>query len=291
VKTTVTIGIPTLTAADAAPGWARLERCLISIEQCTNFDRFDVKVIVCDDGSSSDNLALNKTVIHNRPKLQGVAGLEMLMSEHRSGIAASWNKLTRHRNSQVVALLNDDIEVVDDWLDVLVYSVMENPSVGMVGLNSYLALTKEQHADVFPKTAKPHEMVPLIDYREAHLLDGGGSLISAQGAIFAFRRDAFELVGGFDERYFVYYEETDFGVALRKQKLYPFMANHPVVYHMGGATNSDPRNLDAAAHMARSKGLFMEKWGKSFSELRQEFVGSYTRPNLREWNSQIANWT
>lgn len=284
MRPSVLIGVPTLNGPD------RLRRCLKSIEDCTDFDAFgEVKVMVCDDGSTEENLKLGKDAVHNSAKLRAQAGLEMLVSKERCGIAASWNKLVRHQRTNVAVLLNDDIEVVEDWLDVLVYSVTENSSAGMVGLNSYLALTKEQHASLHPD-ARPHERIPTVDYREAHLLDGGGSLISAHGPIFAFRRDAYDLVGGFDERYFVYYEETDFSVSLRRQGLLPFIANYPIVYHLGGATNSDPQNLDAAAHMSRSKILFTEKWGMSFSELREEFTRSYTRPVLREWNSQIANW-
>jgi len=276
----ITIGVPTLNGPD------RLFRCLRSIAECTNLE--GVRVLVCDDGSTPDNLKFNKDTIHNfSPE---IPGLEMLMNGGRFGIAKSWNLLTRHyADAKIIVLLNDDVEVVDYWLDVLRYSLEANPCAGMVGLNSYIALMKDQHASLHPN-ALPHERLPLVDYREAKLLDGDGSILSAQGPIFAFRKDVFDLVGGFDERYFVYYEELDFAVSLRKNGLFSFVTSYPMTYHMGGATNSDTRNLVASDHMARSRRLFIEKWGKTPAELREEFFADYKRPRLREWTSQIQNW-
>lgn len=279
----ITIGIPTLN------GHWRLRRCLVSIAECTPLlSSGEVRVLVCDDGSNEEQLQENKKVIHTME--EKIPGLKMLMHQGRLGIAKGWNDLTRHYDAEIIALLNDDVEVMPWWLEVLLYSLRENPKAGMVGLNSWMHLIKEQHAKIFPKETEPHERVPLIDYREANLLDGGGSILSAQGPIFAFRKEAYDLVGGFDERYFVYYEELDFAVALRKKGLFSYVASYPVVYHMGGATNSDPFNLNAAEHMARSRKLFIEKWGKTPAELREEFRAVYERPRLREWTSQIQNW-
>lgn len=278
----ITVGIPTLN------GPALLERALKSIADCTKFDG-GVRVLVCDDGSEADKLQSNKDIVHTWASR--IPGLQMLMNNARCGIATSWNRLTRHySDAQIIVLMNDDIEVVDYWLDVLAYSLRENPKAGMVGLNSYVSLIKQQYAKMFPSDALPHERMPLVDYREAHLMDGGGSMLSAQGPIFAFRKEAFDLVGGFDERYFVYYEEVDFAVSLRRKGLYSFMASYPLCFHQGGATNSQEKNINASEHMARSGKLFAEKWGKSFSELREEFRNDYVRPALREWTSQIQNW-
>jgi GT2 family glycosyltransferase len=269
----VTVGIPTLNGPD------RLRRCLRSIAECTDWSAFgpgNVKVLICDDGSTPENLEANKHVLHEAERLRQVSGAEMIMSPTRDGIAKSWNKLVRHQACDVAALLNDDIEVVEHWLDVLVYSVMENPQAGMIGLNSYVGVIKGQ----VPPPLR-------VDYCESHLLSGGGRLVSSQGPIFAFRRDVYDLVGGFDERYFVFYEECDFGVALRQKGYVHYMADYPRVYHMGGATNSEPKNLDAASQIAASREKFRQKWGRSFEQIRQEYGPA---PTAREWNTQINNW-
>lgn len=284
----IVVGIPTLNGPD------RLGRVLRSIRECTNFDRFDVKVLVCDDGSTPEKLEQNKAEIHGEDTLRHRAGLEMLMHQSRRGIAAGWNSTVRHMPADVHVLLNDDVEVVPHWLDVLVFGVTQNEIAGMVGLNAYTGVIKEQ-VEQWPAKiigTEPHAYRPRIDYNEAHFLDGDGSLITSCGFAFAFRRDVYEKVGGFDERYFCYYEEVDFGVALRRIGYRHFMASYPIIYHMGGATNSDIANVNASEQMLRSRGLFAEKWGGSPDKIRRLFAQddaeSMRMFSVRHWNTQLA---
>jgi GT2 family glycosyltransferase len=280
----VLIGIPTLNGPD------RFNRALASIAECTPFDRYDVKVITIDDGSTPANLEANKEVLFRQLTLLRKANLEMLMHMARKGIAASWNALSRFEPADVVVLLNDDIEVVPRWLDVLVHAVTKNPQIGMVSLNQYTALTKGQHRAAHPDLL-PHVAEPILAYRESRLMRAQGQLLAAQGSIFAFRREVYDLVGGFDERYFCFYEELDFGVACCERGLVHAIADYPVVYHMGGATLSEPQNLDAKAQLVRSRALFHEKWGASIEELRARFAGRPRGEELSEWNTSLEQLT
>lgn len=270
----VLIGIPTLNGPE------RLERLLTSIKTHTTMAP-EINILVADDGSLDENLKLNKDVVTRHC-------VEMLMSE-RTGIAATWNRIVRHDRGQhdIIVLINDDIEVVEHWLDVIVYSLKNNKHIGMLGLNSYCGVTHGQ-LEVINST-------PLrIDYHEANLLDGGGTLLSSHGPIFAFRKEVYEQVGGFDERYFVFYEELDFGVACRRAGYVNYMSSYPIVYHMGGATNSDPVNLDAQQHIHTSRIKFNNKWKLTLDQLRNEFVAKYMTEYkdiiLKQWNTQIYNW-
>jgi GT2 family glycosyltransferase len=283
--TDVLIGIPTLN------GPQRLARCLAAMDQCTDWGVWSgrVKLLVCDDGSTRENLEAGKEIVcgSKGASLRERAGLEMLMHPTRMGIARSWNDLTRHQWTEVVVLANDDIEVEHDWLDVLYHSVTRNEVLGMVSLNQRVSVTKGQLEAAFPHLL-PHEREPHIDYHEARLMTGAGTLLAAQGSIFAFRREVFDAVGGFDDaRYSVFYEEVDFGVMLRSRGLLHAIASYPIVIHMGGATTSDPKNLDARAELERSRKAFHEKWGLSPSELREKYRPRAPTPALDEWNTQL----
>lgn len=264
VESKIAVGIATLNDA------ARLARCLDSIRE--NVPAFPFRLLVCDDGSREEELEANKTVIHENEWLREHCGLEMLMNEARLGIPTTWNRLVRHQNADAHVILNDDVEVVRHWLDVLAYSALANAKVGMVGLNSYLGLGERPR---------------LLDYRVAHLDDGGGSLICSKGFAFAFRRDVYELVGGFDERYFAFYEEVDFGVSLRERGYGSYMASYPIIEHGIGLTTTDKRNMDAEACMAASREKFREKWGCKPGDLR----GRWPRvpAPTHEWNSTLVD--
>lgn len=282
-KPRILVGIPTLNGAE------RLWRCLYSIGETVDFHRHDVRVLVADDGSTDEDLKQNFATVH-RAATCCIPGVEMLYGHGRTGIAKAWNRLVRHDPARdIVILLNDDVEVAPDWLDAMVYTLVENPTLGMVGFNTYCGVTKAQ-------VAKERGEPLRIDYSEARVMDGGGALLSSHGPAFGFRRAAYDEVDGFDERYYVFYEEMDFGVALCKRGYRHAMLSYPVLYHMGGATNSDPKNLDAVKHMAESKAKFHEKWGASLAELRQQFRfaddAAYPRglSRWREWCTQVKVW-
>lgn len=261
----ILVGVPTLNGPD------RLDRCLASIRKYTNTDLFDVTVLVSDDASTPENLKLNKDVVHRH-------GVEMLMSETRLGVSKQWNRLVRHvPDAGIVVLLNDDVEVVEDWLDVLVFSLARNYQLGMISLRCETGVTSE--------TGQPR---PRIDYHEADLLDANGTLLSSGGACFAFRRESWLLAGGFDERYFCFYEEIDFGVTLAlKHNMWHAFASYPIVYHLGGATIAT--NHDGNAVLLESRGAFWAKWQKTLDQMRDE-LWQRRRDDLLlwfEWNTAV----
>ena len=280
LMTKILIGVPTLNGSE------RLERCIRALIHNTNFSKFDTKILIADDGSTDENIILNKNVVHNLST--DYYPIQMLYGQGRTGIASTWNRLTKHFGDwpDIVVLINDDVEVVKDWLDALVFSLVNNPKIGMLGLNTYCGLTDGQ------LTVNP----PIVDYIESNILLGNGMLVSAHGPIFGFRKAVYNEIGGFDERYFCFYEEVDFGVALRYNGYINAMLSYPICFHMGGATNSEPKNLNAQQCMSESKQKFHAKWKLSLDELRNIFkidgekVRRHDFVNV-EWNTQIKNWT
>jgi GT2 family glycosyltransferase len=258
------IGIPTLNGSE------RLDRALFSIFHFTERSLLSqCVVLVADDGSDEEELEKNK-------KICAHYGVEILFGHGRTGVAATWNRLCRHSNSKAMVLINDDIEVVADWLDVLLYSVEENKHAGMVSLSCIMGALWE--------TTKG---LVRIDYHEANLLSANNALLASGGAIFAFRRDVYDLAGGFDQRYFCFYEEIDFGVTLGYKGFFHYIANYPNPFHLGGQTTSSEKNISASKCLVESREKFAEKWQKTPDVLRKEFAAREAPSKLLEWNSQI----
>lgn len=258
----VTIGIPTLNDP------RRLDRCLKSIMAHTQ--KSAAAVLVCDDGSKEEALEGNKDVT-------STYRVPMLMNQARLGVAESWNRLTRHAaahfGSRVMVLVNDDVEVVADWLDALVFSVLENPHAGMVGLPSWPGVTSE--------TFKP----PLApNYYEATMRHGHGLLASC-GYCFAFSVEKFEAVGGFDSEYFCFYEDVSYGLALLHKGWPSYMLDRPIVLHQVGATTRNLGNIDAKAQIEESRAKFKAKW-QSVAHQREIFKDKRW-PECVSWNSGL----
>lgn len=264
-KPEICIGIPTLNGSE------RLARTLDSIRKHTPLSTMKAKVFVSDDCSFEQNIESNKRICMN-------FGIEMLTAPNRYGVAAQWNRLTRHTEASVVILMNDDVEVVEDWLEVLAFTIRNNPHVGMAGLKAFEGVNSMNFTPPLPHS-----------YNEA-VLERGQSMLSSSGFIFAFSREKFDAVGGFDENFFCFYEEVDFGVRLLEKGYPSYMLSHPIVVHQGGATTSDRRNVDARRVMDESRDKFMAKYG-SIRQLRERLVSAEAEKSFQkshvQWNTML----
>jgi GT2 family glycosyltransferase len=261
----VSIGIPTLNGPD------RLRRCLKSIR--INTPRAEpFKVLVVDDCSTPENLQRNKDVIHE-------FGVEMITHQERFGVARGWNDLTRHTNAPWVVLMNDDVEVVPDWYEALVFSLKNNLHAGMIGLTAYQGVNSSNFTPP-----------PIKSYNEARMQLGVG-MLSATGFLFGFERRKFDKVGGFDDKYFLFYEEIDFGVQLMDKGWPSYMLSYPTVLHQGGASTSDSRNVpDTQGVMAESREHFKTKFG-SINYVRENRIEPKVGyPKLIQWNTMLKTW-
>ena len=77
----------------------------------------------------------------------------------------------------------------------------------------------------------------------------------------ALRRDAFMRVGGFDERFFLYFEDIDLCLRLREQVGEVVYEPSILVHHVRGAAAATDR-ASARLHYRRSQALFWSLHGK-----------------------------
>jgi GT2 family glycosyltransferase len=262
----ISIGIPTVN------GSHRLERCLSHIFKDDSVKRFNAEVLVVDDGSDESHLARNKEFCDQ---------YKARLIEHgsRRGVPTGWNTLTQHSINDIVILLNDDIEVMKHWLDVVVYTLQNNPSIGAVGLNSY--------------EGRRETMPPVASYNESHPMFGGVQhpLLSCCGSAFAFRKSDYHSVGGFDERYFCFYEEIDFCLSLMTIGKRSCILTYPTLHHYVAETTTTVL-ANPQAVMEESQQKFESKWNVKWKEIRTKFNSSTIPPVpiVNEWNSTIAVW-
>jgi len=262
----VVIGIPTLNGPE------RLRTCLAAIKRHTPWARERVKVLALDDCSTYDGLEGNKCVAHEY-------GIDLLMHDARRGVAAGWNNLTRQTAARIVILMNDDVEVVPDWYEALVFSLRNNEHAGMIGLPAYTGVN-----------GRNFRMPGVPSYNEAKM-QHGHKMLSTTGFLFGFRRERFDEIGGFDERFFLFYEEVDFGYRLLQKGWPSYMLSYPTVIHQGGATTSDRQNVsDPSAYMLESRDKFIQKHGGSIAELRDKLPKGYVYPEVVEWNTMLKTW-
>jgi GT2 family glycosyltransferase len=192
---------------------------------------------------SRQTLAPVRTVVVDNASTDGSLdglgeGVEVIRLESNEGFARANNvAVSRVDDCDWVALLNPDAFPEPAWLEELVRAAREHPEYAFFGSRlvdhgtpTLLDGTGDQYHVSGWAWQRDHGR-PRADVDETTAQEIFGP--SAAAALY--RRDAFLEVGGFDERYFCYYEDVDLAFRLR-------LAGHRCLYvpssavrHVGAA--------------------------------------------------------
>lgn len=223
--------IPTLAADE------NLLACLSSLDRQT-FGDFEVIVV--------DNSA------------QGLVGrlhvaAKVLEEKSNAGFGAAINHAAAASRSRYLATINDDAVAHPGWLGSLVEAMESRPAAGMCASQVRLF-----GSDLLDSAA----MVIAADgssKQRGHLQPtgayaSGGEALLPSGSAAIYRRSAFEEAGGFDEDFFLYCEDTDLGLRLRRAGWTCLYAPDAVVEH--GYSRSAGRASPLKAYLVERNRLF-----------------------------------
>jgi GT2 family glycosyltransferase len=186
------------------------------------------EVIVVDNGSSDGTGAW---LAAEWPQLK------VLALARNVGVAAALNGGVAAATGEYVALLNNDLELEPDWLAEMTAGLERHPDAASVGckLRSYHDRARlDGTGDVLTRR--------LVAFRR-----GGGELDEGQydqeqeiltptaGAAL-YRASALARVGPFDESFWAYFEDVDWGLRAQLAGLRSWYVPSAVAHHMGGAT-------------------------------------------------------
>jgi GT2 family glycosyltransferase len=190
----VTVVIPTL-AADA-----RLRECVESLARQTGCN---LEVIVVDN-SGTGLVRQNGTA----------PGARIIENARNVGFGAAINQGFRASAAPYLATLNDDAVAHPGWLEALVSAMESRPDAGMCAsqvrlfgehrLDSAGMLMAADGSSKQRGQGRPPEDFPVAE--EALLPSGSAAL---------YRRAMLEQIGGFDDDFFLYCEDTDLGLRAR----------------------------------------------------------------------------
>lgn len=134
------------------------------------------------------------------------------------GFAANQNRAFAKSKGQLFCVMNPDVRFDEDVFQAL-RKCLENPTIGVVaplvvGDNGTMEDSARRFPTPFKILCKAFGGCKGSDYavkNEIIYPDWVG------GMFMLFRREVFEKLGGFDERYFLYYEDVDLCARLRLQ--------------------------------------------------------------------------
>lgn len=185
------------------------------------------ETLVVDNGSTDTSLALLESEF---PETRVVALPTNL------GFAGAVNAGIEKARGEIIALLNNDAVADPGWLGALVDALDRHPEVGSIA-SRMLDLGDPGRIDsagdqlgIFPSNIGHGEPDDARFREPAYVL-------SACAGAAAFRRELFEDVGLFDERFFAYMEDVDLGVRAQLRGWDCLYEPRAVVYHEGSQTS------------------------------------------------------
>lgn len=165
--------------------------------------------------------------------------------EKDEGLSKVWNDLIRESDAEYICLLNNDTRVENEWLSKMIECFEENETLGALG----------------PMTNSSTGPQGSGKYRtdKKRLLKARYPLV---GFCLVFPKKVWEEVGGFDEGYEIYGEDSDFIMEVKEHGYIVMIRTDVFIFHHGKASQpiAEARGKDILKLKATSKARFIKKW-------------------------------
>lgn len=191
--------------------------CVKSIMESRGYEKLINKIVIVDNNSNDDSINIIKNIACSK--------VELLLNKSNLGFGRACNLGAKHSNAEFILFLNPDTLLLPNTLDILNDKLSKeyyDKKIGVLGgqllnengeitttcsrfprfihfLAKSIGLTK-----LSPKSKSLNHHMSEFDHNSEHYVD------QVMGAFFLVSRNIFNQLNGFDERFFVYFEEVDF---------------------------------------------------------------------------------
>lgn len=221
-----------------------VDRCITALQHQQGID---LEIIVVDnDSGPEDRVRLSS--------LHTVDNISLIFNQDNLGFGRANNIGAAQARGDFLLLINPDAEFVRPHdLEQLCTCIETGANIGMVG-PEIIEPGKNKH--VMPKMHYPS--VELLRQRTA-FASLPGDIAWLLGACLLIRRDTFMTLGGFDEDYFLYGEDVDLCLRVRKAGLQLGHCPTASINHVGGASAATIFSLEKFLLKKRGYLLFCQK--------------------------------
>ncbi len=210
--------------------------CVLSLTFCR--DIID-KIVVIDNNSSDRSVDILKS-------FEADSTITLIQNNENLGFAKACNQGFSFCESNYVLFLNPDTTIRREALLLALESFKFNIGIVGVQLRDSEGLVS-QSCSFFPTWRRLAvqsiglNRVSIFKNAGVHML-GWDHLSSkcvdqVMGAFFLVRSSLFRELRGFDERFFVYYEEVDFSIRAHKIGYHSYYCSEASIYHEGGGVS------------------------------------------------------
>ena len=232
-----------------------LHNCLESIYK--TISGISYEIIVVDNASRDGSVAM----LHkNYPQVKVIQNAE------NRGFGAANNQAMHIMTGQYALLLNSDAILTENAVAELFTFMETHPDTAMAcGQLLNADGSKQNSIASFPNLLTLLTNTPLLEYlfpkyypSKRYNYDKPIEVDSGIGACLLVRKKAIDDVGMFDERYFFFFEETDWAYRMKSSGWNIFYVPTAFIYHFQG--QSIGRDVRSRIEFYRSRYQFFRKW-------------------------------
>lgn len=281
-----------------------------------NYNRQEITVNCLDSllKISRDGFELNTIIVDNYPENRinideskySKINLKIIFSSENSGFSGGMNLGIRDalkNGADYVLIHNNDTFVKEDFLKKLFDFAEEKKDTGIVAPKIYFAKGFEFHKDRYKENEKgkviwyaggkidwanvigQHIGVDVVDHGQ---FDKVSETEHASGCCMLIKKEVFEKIGMFDEKYFLYYEDADLCVRTKKAGFKIYYLPKSIIWHKNGGSTGGSGSKLQDYYNTRNRLLF----GNNYASLRAKIA--LNREGLRysvigsEWQKKGA---
>lgn len=221
------------------------------------FDHNDTEVIVVDNGSANNEAE----TIASR-----YANVKCIRSERNLGFAGGNNLGIRHAQGKYLFFVNNDTEVSMNDIDMLIKRIDTSEHIGIVcpKIRFFYGDRHIQYAGFTPMSRITCRNRG-IGYDEADIgqYDTPRQTAFAHGAAMMARRDTVNKVGLIPECYFLYYEEMDWSMMMKRNGYQIWYEPSATIYHKESQSTGANSPLKTY-YLTRNRLLFIKRNSEQF---------------------------
>jgi len=258
-----------------------LKKCIKSILQ--NPPNCNFRIVVVDNNSKDGSRKLLKHIENEN--------IKYISNNKNIGFGRACNQIAKKQNSSYLLFLNPDVEVSKNAIDKLIDFLKKNEKIGMatgkllfpdgslqLSCRKFPTILRALFGrestlrKIFPNNMISKEyLMSKLDYNKIQFPDW------VRGAVILFKTDIFEKIGGFDEKFFLYFEDTDICLRLREKGYEIAYLPEAVFYHKLGSSTKKERLKTKIIHNISMFHYIRKNMNYNFTVLSFLFIALITR--------------
>jgi GT2 family glycosyltransferase len=240
-----------------------LGKCVESIRKCTDYGNWEIWIV--------DNQSVDPAALHYLEKIQADPRIHVLRFDEAFNYSAMNNLAVAHSQGDILALLNNDVEVINSrWLTEMVRHA-SRPGTGAVGAKLLYSDGTVQHAGVIlglgGVAGHVHKFLGAGDPGYAHRAVLTQNLSAVTGACLVVRKSCYLEVGGLDSKDLaVSFNDIDFCLKLVAAGYRNVFTPQALLYHHESVSRGPDDSSEKRSRSVREFQLMKSRWGTGLQD-------------------------